>query len=238
MFQNQTQKVSYMRNPKSLLLASLGALAFFSPAANAEGLSANIGFVSDYVFRGVSQTDESAAIQGGFDYEDPSGLHAGVWGSNIDFNNVDDGSLELDIYAGYANEIGSFSYDVGAIYYAYPGSKSNLNYDFWEAYLSVGYDLDVVALNASVNYSPEFFGNTGDATYVAAGVEVPLPHSFTASAHIGYQEIDKATDYTDWSAGVGYNWMDFDFGLTYTDTDLDANKLDDGRVVLSVSRSF
>lgn len=221
-----------------LFLTTTAIIALGAGAAQAEGLSGNVGFATDYVFRGVSQTDESAAIQGGFDYEDPSGLHAGVWGSNVDFNNTQDGSLELDVYAGYANEVGDFSYDVGGIYYAYPGSDDSLDYDYWEAYLSVGYDFDMVGLSAGVNYSPEFFGDTGDATYVYAGVDVDLPHNLSGSAHVGHQEIDKSTNYTDWSVGLGYNWMDFDFAVTYTDTDLDANKLDDGRVVFGISRGF
>lgn len=225
-------------NLRKIMLATTAFIALSATTASAEGVSANVGFVTDYVFRGVSQTDEHAAIQGGFDYEDPSGFHVGVWGSNVDFNNTQDGSLELDVYAGYANEIGDFSYDVGGIYYAYPGSESNLNYDYWEAYLALGYQFDMVGVNAGVNYSPEFFGDTGDATYIYAGVDVELPHSFSASAHIGHQEIDDSTDYTDWSVGLGYNWMDFDFGLTYTDTDLDQSDLDDGRVVFGVSKSF
>ena len=99
-----------MRNLKKILLASASAVVLFPAAAHAEGLSANVGFVSDYVFRGVSQSDESFALQGGFDYEDPSGLHAGVWGSNIDFNNVNDGNLEVDISEALptgTNKIGS-----------------------------------------------------------------------------------------------------------------------------------
>ena len=210
----------------------------FTMPAMADGLSANVGLTTDYVFRGISKSDENPAIQGGFDYQDPSGFHAGVWGSNIDFNNPDDGSLELDVYGGYSGEYNKFSYDVGGIYYAYPGSDSDLNYDFFELYLAGGYDFDFMALNAGLNYSPEYFGDTGNAFYYYAGVNVPLQHDFSVSAHVGRQEIDDATDYIDWSLGFGYTYLDFDFGLTYTDTDLDESDLDEGRVVVSVSREF
>lgn len=223
---------------KKILLATCAITTMGVTTAHAEGISANVGFVTDYVYRGISRTDENPAIQGGFDYEDPTGLHAGVWGSNIDFNNSQDGSLELDLYAGYANEIGNFSYDVGGIYYAFPGSESNLDYDYWEAYLSLGYQLDTVGLVAGINYSPEFFGDTGDATYMYGGINWTLPHDFSAKAHIGYQEIDQATDYTDWALGLGYNWLDFDFALTYTGTDRDQNSWDDDRLILGVSRTF
>ncbi len=90
---------------KKMLIATTAFVALSAGTANAEGLSANVGFFSDYVFRGVSQTDEAMSIQGGFDYEHETGLHAGVWGSNVDFNNAQDGSLELDITAGYAMKL-------------------------------------------------------------------------------------------------------------------------------------
>ncbi len=203
-----------------------------------DGVSGNIGFTTDYVFRGVSQSDEAMAIQGGFDYEHETGLHAGVWGSSVDFNNPKDGSMELDLYAGYQNEIGAFSYDVGGIYYAYPGAASSLNYDFWEVYISTGYDFEKFAVSASVNYSPEFFGDTGDATYYAVGVDVPLPHEFGLSAHYGYQDIDQGNDYNDWSVGVSKTWLEFDWALNYHDTDIDNSNLADDRVVLSVGKTF
>ncbi len=224
---------------KKMLIATTAFVALSAGTANAEGLSANVGFFSDYVFRGVSQTDEAMSIQGGFDYEHETGLHAGVWGSTVDFNNAQDGSLELDITAGYANEVAGFSYDIGGIYYAYPGADSTLNYEFWEAYFSLGYQVhEDVALNAGVNYSPEYFGNTGDATYWHAGVEVALPYEVTAAAHVGRQEIDQSTNYTDWSLGLGYSWEGLDFSLAYTDTDLNQNDLDNARVVFGVSKSF
>jgi uncharacterized protein (TIGR02001 family) len=222
---------------KKLLMATALTACFATPAL-ADEFSGNVAFTTDYVFRGVSQTDESAAIQGGLDYTHDTGLHAGVWGSSIDFDSVDTGSMELDVYAGFANEYNGFTYDVGAIYYAYPGSDGDLNYDFWEAYFAVGYDFDVLALNAGVYYSPEFFGDTGDAVYTMAGVTVPLVEQFELGAHIGHQSIDDGEDYTDWSFAVNKNWMDFDFSVAYTDTDLDNNDLADERIVFSVSKSF
>lgn len=220
------------------LLLTTALLASFAVPAMAEGVSGNLSFTTDYVFRGVSQTDESAAIQGGFDYVHETGLHAGVWGSNVNLETPNDGSLELDLYAGFANEIGAFSYDVGGIYYAYPGAANDLDFDFWEAYVSAGYDFETFAVSASLNYSPEFFGDTGDAVYYAAGVDVPLPHDFGLSAHIGHQDIDDSEDYTDWSVGVSKTWLEFDWGVTYTDTDLENADIDEARVVFSVGKTF
>lgn len=223
---------------KKLLMTSAVFFTVATPAMAESSLTGNVGLTTDYIFRGISQTDESAAIQGGMDYNDASGLHIGVWASNIDFNNPKDGSLELDIYAGFANEIGNFSYDVGGIYYTYPGSSSSLDYDYWEAYINGGYDFGVASVTIGANWSPEFFGDTGNSLYYYAGVDVPLPHEFGLSAHIGQQDIDKANDYTHWSLGVNRTWLDFDWAATYHDTDVKNDDNADARVVFSVTKNF
>ena len=210
-----------------------------SPVFAQTTISGNITLATDYVFRGVSQTDEGAALQGGMDIESDTGLHAGIWGSNIDFNNPGDGSLELDIYGGFQNKVGeNFSYDVGGIYYAYPGSAGSLNYDYWELYVSGGYDFDVASVHAGVYYSPDFTGNTGDAVYTIIGADVPLPEDFVLSAHYAHQSIDEADNYSDWRVGVSKNWLEFDWALNYHDTDINNNDNADGRVVLSVTKTF
>ncbi|MBE0616861.1 MAG: hypothetical protein IH608_02885, partial [Proteobacteria bacterium] len=78
--------------------------------------SGNVAMTSDYVFRGISQTDSNPAIQGGFDYASPVGLYVGTWASNVAFG----GNIEMDWYGGFSNEVAGFSYDLGVIYYAYP----------------------------------------------------------------------------------------------------------------------
>ena len=219
---------------KSFFLAASALTVLFTAPAAAEGLTSNLSFKSDYVFRGISKTDENPAIQGGFDYEDPSGVHVGVWGSNTDFDTTDDGSLELDLYAGYGDEIGKLSYDVGGIYYYYPGADSDLELDFMEAYLALAYDFDTALLSGGINISPEYFGDTGTAVYYHGGIDVPLPHDFSAMAHIGYQTIDDS-EIIPLVNRVGYTYLDFDFAA---DTDLDDNDNADSRAVLSVSREF
>lgn len=237
-----------MHISKKLTCLALAASFAAAPAALAETqvgdftLSANTALTTDYVFRGISQSDEGPAVQGGFDAAHSSGLYAGVWGSNVDFNDGDEASVELDFYAGYAAEYMGFTYDIGAIYYAYPGADDSLDYDFWEAAFALGYDFDVAAISGSINYSPDFFGGTGDAVYSSANLDVPLPYDLSAAAHIGYQAIDDGIDYTDWSLGLGYTLAGFDLSVTYYDTDLDEpSECADGcdaRVVAAVSKSF
>lgn len=210
-------------------------------------ISGNVGFASEYAFRGISQSDEGLALQGGVDVTHESGLYIGVWGSNVDFNDGDEASVETDIYAGYSGSLESFNYDIGAIYYAYPGADSDLDYDFVELSLSLGYDFDVAAVSAAVNYSPDYFASSGDSFYYSGALDIPLPHSFSLSGHVGYQQIDDnaafgVDDYMDWSVGIGYNWKNIDVSLSYIDTDLDepaecANGCED-RIILGVTYSF
>ncbi|WP_416897579.1 MAG: TorF family putative porin [Minwuia sp.] len=203
--------------------------------------SANVAFLTDYRFRGITQTQNEPAIQGGFDWAHDSGIYLGTWASNVEFN---DAHIEMDFYGGYANTVGNFSYDLGVIYYWYPGARRNQDFDFVEVALGMGYDFEVASVSLGMNYSPENFGASGDAFYTEAGVAVPLPYDFELGATIGYQIIDdEATfgvpDYLNWSVSLARSFYGFDFGLAYVDTD--EGSCGDGcgaTVIFSVSRSF
>lgn len=156
-------------------------------------------------------------------------------------------SLELDLCAGYAASVENFNYDLGLIYYAYLGADSSLDYDFVEVVGSIDYDFDTLSTSASLYYSPEYFGDSGDAHYWSADAEMPLPYDLTASGHIECQYVDdNATfgfeDYTDWSIGLGYTFEVFDLSLQYVDTDLsEPGECADGceeRFNVGTSRSF
>ncbi|MBW2389228.1 MAG: hypothetical protein JRG89_12425, partial [Deltaproteobacteria bacterium] len=136
--------------------------------------SANIAFTTDYVYRGISQTSEDVALQSTLDWNHESGVYLGVWGSNIDFK---DGSsqLELDIYGGYANEYEGISYDVMILGYVYPGADRDLDQDFVEFSLALGYDFGLASVNTGVAISPDFYGASGVGAHITAGVGVPIP---------------------------------------------------------------
>ena len=110
---------------RSLILACASALFSFSlPVASQEdsGFSGNLALTTDYVFRGYTQTSEKLAVQGGLDWEGAEGWHLGVWGSRLDFGAGDDAFVEVDLYGGYSWQINDVGYDLGLIYYAYPGA--------------------------------------------------------------------------------------------------------------------
>lgn len=239
---------------KKFLLLSVATLSLSAPARAQDAIpgdfSTTIGFASEYSFRGIAQSDEHPALQGAIDWSHESGFYAGIWGSNVDFNDGDEASVEADIYAGYSGEIEGFTYDLGGIYYAYPGADSDLDYDFAEAAASVGYDFGVAALSTAVNYSPDYFAGSNDATYLAAYADVPLPFlplDTKLGANAGHQWIDDndafgVEDYMDWGIGLSANVEGFDIGVKYIDTDLDETEdCADGcekRVIFSLSKSF
>ena len=218
--------------------------------------SANVALTSEYLFRGLSQTDDGPALQGGFDYEvnvaKPVAVYAGVWASNVDFgeaSTVDGANIEIDLYGGLKGNFGDtgFSWNAGFIYYAYPGADSSLNYDFWEIQGAVGYDFGVAAVTGSLNYSPENFGKSGDASYYKLAVDVPVPavKGLSFSGYVAKQYIDKTAvfgtaDYVEWNLGVTYNVLGwFDASINYSDTDVSPDTDGKGEAVLfTVSRSF
>lgn len=203
--------------------------------------SANVGLLTDYRFRGISQTDREPAIQGGFDWSHETGVYFGTWASNVEFN---DAHIEMDFYAGFANEIGRFSYDLGAIYYWYPGARRNQNFDFVEVAFGAGYDLEIAALSAAANYSPDNFGSSGDSLFLEGGIDIPLPEKFSLGATLGYQIIDDEAafgtpDYLTWSVTLSRPLFGFDLALSYVDTDEGScGNGCDATVIFSVSRSF
>ena len=209
-----------MNFSKSMIAAALFASA---GVAQAE-LSANIATVSNYYFRGVTQTDDKAAIQGGIDYSHESGLYAGTWLSNVDFGGKED--AEVDLYAGFGNDIGDtgISYDVGTIYYWYPGAGGDADggdIDYAELYGSMGWKW----VTGSIAYtywgeldsdnSPRQF-DSGDVYYnlsVDPGWDY---EGFAPSAFIGAYSFDDDGDgpgtdfnYTHWGISIAKDAGDF-----------------------------
>ncbi|MCQ4345922.1 TorF family putative porin [Pseudomonas stutzeri] len=207
-------------------------------------VSMNAALTSDYMFRGISQTQGKGAIQGGLDVVHESGLYIGTWASNVDFGG--DASVEFDYYLGFGGEITeNVSYDLGWIQYEYPGD-SDLN--FSEYYGSV----TAYGVSVGAAYSSDFGGD--DSTlYTYLGYEYTLPYEIGLALQYGKYDFKDATfasgedSYNDWSIGLTKTLAGLDFGLTYTDTDLSSNdcrtfagKSDycDATFVASVSKSL
>ncbi len=223
------------------LAAPLTAFAQESSSPLLGTVSGNVAIVSDYVFRGISQTSNNAAIQGGLDWDSGAGLYLGTWASSLNFGDANAATTEVDLYGGYAGAIDNFSYDLGVIFYWYPGARGALNYNLWEVYGKSGYDFGVADISAGIAYTPDNFGATGDATYLNAGLNIPITDMLSVSAAMGYWMLTQgAKDQTDWNIGATmsvYDWFDID--ARYYDSDISfLGKFADNRFVVSISRSF
>jgi uncharacterized protein (TIGR02001 family) len=227
-----------------LTAAALGSgLAQAAEPASPHTITGNVGLFSQYIFRGLTQTNEEPALQGGFDYGHASGFYTGVWASNIswlrDFGAYSAGaSLEVDIYGGFKGSIGKsdFGYDVGLLYYWYPGDRApgvTTKADTLEVYGALSWKW----LSAKLNYviSDEAFGvSDADGTYyLDFTAAYPIPNTkLTLIGHYGMQKFtgngganDTAASYEDWKIGVNYSLpKDFTVGLFYTDTSMDATQ--------------
>jgi len=177
-------------------LAALLATLPFAGSVHAEDspFTANIGLVSDYAYRGFSQTDERPALQGGFDYAHESGLYAGVWGSNVswlsDGNSAVSNSLELDIYGGYKGTVGAIGYDVGLLQYYYPGSypKGFNSPNTLEGYLGLSWEF--LSFKYSYAFTDLFGYDKSDGSqYYDLGAAVDIGYGITLAAHVGYNDI-------------------------------------------------
>jgi uncharacterized protein (TIGR02001 family) len=179
-------------------------------------ISGNVTLTSDYVWRGISQTQNNGAIQGGIDYAHESGFYAGAWGSNVDFDN--DASLELDLYAGYSRELSDgITIDVGVLKYAYPDT-SDLN--FTEGYVSVS----AAGFTLGHHSSGSLWADESTSyTYLSYETEIG---GIGLSASIGQYDIKDMVflteeEYEDFSLAVSKSYWGVDWALTYTDTSLD-----------------
>jgi uncharacterized protein (TIGR02001 family) len=226
------------RTIMAVLTASLIGFGFGAKAAelitekDVNGkISANVGMVSEYFFRGITQTDKKFAVQGGLDFVHKSGGYVGAWGSNVDFNTGTEESAEVDIYGGWSGALGKskVTLDVGGIYYWYPGSNGpgSSDFEFWEVYAGLSKDFGFASASTKISYSTDFFAESGDATYVELGIDVPIGKYFTLNLHGGHQWIEKnatfgADDYFDYLAGISASAISLDFQVAYVGTDLDS----------------
>ncbi len=189
-------------------------------------LAGNIGVVSQYVFRGTTQTNQKPALQGGFDLTHDNGLYAGVWLSNIswisDTNPAASASLEADIYGGWKPVLSDWlNGDIGVLHYAYPGSYPDgmTHPDTTELYL--GLDAKWIAFKYSYS-TGNTFGNadTRGSSYADLSLTHELFAGITGLAHIGRQHYTGPNaanlSYTDWKLGMSRDFSGYVLGLAYT----------------------
>ncbi len=251
-------------NKRLLVLAAALGLSALPSLSQAEDspLSFNIGAVTDYRYRGISQTRLKPALQGGLDYSFPSGFYLGAWASTIKWikDNGVSGGVELDLYGGYKFEpIKDWTLDLGVLRYEYAGNKlrdtggggiySNANTT--EIYAAIGYGPVTAKYSHSVT---DLFGNidSKNSKYFELGGSFDLGNGWAIVPHLGRQLVKNlpVASYTDYSLGVTKDVSGFIVGLTLVGTNADENFYVPGPaansskflgkdgVVLSVKKTF
>jgi len=230
---------------RSLIALAVVLAAPVVPVVAHAEVSANVALTSKYKFRGQDQSDATEgvlpAIQGGFDYSHESGFYLGNWNSSVGFL----GGTEMDFYGGFGGEAGPIAYDVGVLYYYYPGSDSSGNTT--ELYGSIGFG-PVTAKYSRVVSSKWFGVEEGKGTgYLELNAEYEVASGITLLGHIGATQFsggakdNGAVNYTDYKVGASF---DLGSGFAVETSYVGATKKDDwgdvnkSRVVVTLSKSL
>ena len=219
-------------NRSGIWIAAL-ALSMGSGTAMAQ-ISANASVTNNYLWRGLTQSLNQAAVQGGLDVASESGWYAGTWVSNVEYAPGDPYSYEHDIYFGYSGESGDMFYDVGWLYYNYDAAADN---DFHEIYGSIGFggfSATAYLLGGTEANESDYeagFGVTGadfgfgEAYYLSFDYEFELDNGLVVGLHAGHHDGDFMTwfnfaidSYTDYAVSFSVD----NFTFTISDTDLDS----------------
>jgi len=243
-----------MAKMKFAALAGIAAVALGAGAAQAEEaapkeftVTGTTGLVSDYRFRGVSQSNKGMAVQGGVNIAHKSGVYGGFWSSNLSgWGTFGGPNLELDLIAGYSKALGPITVDGGLTWYMYPGGSPTT--DFAEPYIKVSGAAGPVNLLAGVAYAPKQkalgnFSNTSqsagqaqDNLYLWGDANYPVPKlPVKLKAHLGYSKgnpglgpngtsVTPTGSYWDWSLGADLAVGRLTFGAAWVDTDITTAK--------------
>ena len=215
--------------------------------------SANIGLFSNYMWRGVSQTRNGAAVQGGVDITHSSGFYAGTWLSNVNFKLAPKAHSEQDIYVGYGFAVGDFAFDFKRTQYIYDNANA---LDFGETHAQVSYaagDLGTFAVGA--DYSSDTpIANSDSALHYYGSYTYSLPMEIGLTATLGRYDFKDAgwvggtdSQYSYYNIGVAKEFYGINVGLAYTDTNIDESNCSvfaggdsycGGALVLSAVKTF
>lgn len=200
---------------KLLVFGAMIAAASTAPAfAQDVSVSGNVTLTTDYVWRGVTQSNQDMVVQGGFDADFGNGFSAGVWASGADFNDDPaDTNLELDFYGSYGFDLGGIDASVGFVYYTYP--DSGLDLDFFEFNGTLAKDFgNGFALGGSLNWDPD-----NETVYADITADYAVNDIFGLSATYGAY-LDGYGEYNNWTVGGSLALGGLDFGVGYYDSDI------------------
>ena len=208
-------------------LATVSSLPLAVHAEDAPSTTFNVGAVTDYRYRGISQTRVKPALQGGVDYSHPSGLYLGAWASTIKWikDVGGDSNVEVDLYGGYKGEIAKdFTYDVGVLAYVYSSNKLSPSANTTEIYGAVTYGPVTAKYSHSVT---DTFANTDskNSNYLDLSATFEVTDGWSLVPHIGHQRISGPMSgvgsYTDYSLTLSKDFKGIVPSIAIVGTDAD-----------------
>jgi uncharacterized protein (TIGR02001 family) len=227
------------------ILVSAALLSAASSTTWSADLSGYLVLTTDYVWRGVTQSEGDPAAQLGGDVAFNSGIYAGIWGSTIDINNGGDRQrdTELTYYLGYSHDIGTrWSLGASVIVYTYPGQTGAVDYNYEEVMLTVNFD-DRAWLEYA--YSPDLYNTGLDSHNIELFAEFPAGKRLVVGGGVGYYDVSNfaGDGYAYWELGVTLPVHRFDFDLRYHDTSrwvpvISTPERADSRIAFSVRLTF
>lgn len=187
-------------------------------------VSGSVTLATQYRLRGISQSDNRGAVQGGITVSHASGVYAGTWASNLaGYGSFGGSNMELDLVGGYSTAVGPVTLDGGVIYYVYPGTSGT---DYFELYGSVAGKLGPVNAKLGTYWAPSQDHIGGHNIWVYTDWAFPIEGTpVTLKAHGGYSDGDsgytKGEGIWDYSVGVDLAWKNLTLNVSYVGTDLD-----------------
>jgi uncharacterized protein (TIGR02001 family) len=228
-----------MRMSKCIVIPSFVMLVL-SPAALAN-LSSTVTVTSNYLFNGITLTEDDPALQPSLDWVSDSGWYVGTWGSNVSF--VENTDLEVDVYAGYYTDLGgNWALDAGIAHYTYYGSSESSAFDYPEAYVKLSYG----DTKLSYWYAKDYFG-AGGGHYIVMltqnlqlteGVSLILSADRSTSTDTDKFLRDNDGTYHHWRAALVTEWLSAKWTAAFDDTDLELDNLGEPTFSLSVAKTF
>ena len=236
---------------------TLKALAQGQELINISGSPSNFfRFLTQYVSRGLNQSDEHPTIQPSFGQPHSSEVFLSVWVNNANSNDSDQSNSEIDLYFGYQREVFGVTFDVGGTYYSDPGAgtlyytdpiaSDDYQYDLFEYEFGLSYEFSLISMSSTIYYTPEYSEGVRNMTNVNYEAQIPLLRDLAAIGHIAYQWIMDETaidqpDYMDWTIGLTYPTKVFDLSVEYASNGLGIEQCTDScgsTITFNATRSF
>ena len=247
---------------RSVVYAMVCGAVLAAPAHAAESeepgnqLAGSATLASDYVYRGISQSDGRAALMGTLEFSHPLGsefsVFAGGFIANVNYSDGGQARVELSPYAGLKWQHDEWSWRAQAYYDIFPGADAYLHYNYYSFDNNITRDFGVVALSAEMDIAPNLFGDSGLGFYTGLDATIPLPALPLAPnlvVHGGRQAIERnaaygTPDYMDWAVETNADIGHVHLALRYSGTDIARSQCFGGervcgnRVVASIGWTF